>query len=189
MAKNDREVVDIKRGKALLLAGLVVLGTVGVIGLWSAVKFVPAGNVGVLVLFDSVQDTVLPEGVHLANPFAVNHVMSIRTVEMTEKVSGLSKEGLMVTLDAALLFNLNADKANKIFQTIGPRYVNMVVEPNLRAAIRSVISAYSADALSNGQRDEVAAKIAGVLRERLKPLGIHVEAVLVRDIQVAAASK
>ncbi len=181
----NREVYGIKLGKVSPMAGLVVLGImVLVIGLWSSVKFVPAGHVGVLVLFGSVQDSILSEGVHLANPLAVNHVMSVRTVELTEKASVPSKEGLIVTLDTTLLLRLNASKANEVYQTIGPRYVNIVVEPNLRSAIRSVTSSYSATALYTGERQVVALKITEELQAKLEPLGITVEDILLRDVKL-----
>ena len=185
MAKFDSEVYNIKLGKASPMAGLVVLVImVLVIGLWSSIKFVPAGHVGVLVLFGKVQDTILTEGVHLANPLAVNHPMSVRTVELTEKASVPSKEGLIVTLDTTLLLRLDASKANEVYQTIGPRYVNIVVEPNLRSAIRSVTSSYSATALYTGERQVVAQKIMEELRAKLDPLGITVEDMLLRDVKL-----
>jgi regulator of protease activity HflC (stomatin/prohibitin superfamily) len=172
------------------MAGLIVLGIiVVVIGLWSSVKFVPAGHVGVLVVFGQVQDATLPEGVHLANPMAVNHVLSVRTVEKTEKASVPSKEGLIVTLDVTLLFRLDPTKAHEVYQTIGPRYVSVVVDPNLRSAIRSVTSAYSANALYTGEREVVAQKIVAELSTQLEPRGITVENILLRDIQLPPALK
>ncbi len=180
----NREVYDIKLGKIAPAGLIVLLGFALIIVLWSSVKFVPAGHVGVLVLFGSVQDTVLPEGVNLANPLAINHVMSIRTVELAEKASVPSKEGLIVTLDTTLLLRLDAAKANEVYQTIGPRYVSVVVEPNLRSAIRSVTSSYSATALYTGERQVVAQKIMEELKAKLEPLGITVADILLRDVKL-----
>ena len=141
-------------------------------------------HVGVLVVFGEVQDTILQEGVHLANPLAINHVMSVRTMELTEKASVPSKEGLIVTLDTTLLLRLDATKANDVYKSIGPGYVNVVVEPNLRSAIRSVTSSYSATALYTGERQVVAQKITEELRAKLEPLGITVEDILLRDVKL-----
>ena len=185
MARFDHEVRNINIGKPSPMAGLVVLGImVLVIGLWSSIKFVPAGHVGVLVVFGKVQSATLTEGIHLDNPLAINHAMSVRTVELTEKASVPSKEGLLVTLDTTLLLRLNAAKANEVYQSIGPRYVNIVVEPNLRSAIRSVTSSYSANALYTGERQVVAQKIMEELRAKLDPLGITVEDILLRDVKL-----
>src|SRR5215470_15841080 len=137
---------------------LLVLGLV-VILLYASVAYVPAGHVGVLTLFGRVTGDVLPEGTHIVNPFKVNNTLSIRTEELKETASVPSTEGLMMTLDTSLLFRLSPDKAAEVFQKIGPNYVAIVVEPNLRSTIRSITSQHSANALYTGGREEVAQQI------------------------------
>jgi regulator of protease activity HflC (stomatin/prohibitin superfamily) len=90
------------------------------------------------------------------NPFKVNNTMSIRTQELKETASVPSDEGLVMTLDTSLLFRLSPEKAADVFRTIGPNYVEVVVEPNLRSTIRAVTSQHSANALYTGAREEVA---------------------------------
>jgi regulator of protease activity HflC (stomatin/prohibitin superfamily) len=67
--------------------------------------------------------------------------------------------------------------------------VDIVVKPNLRSAIRSVTSTYSANALYTGEREVVAAKILESLKTELEPRGITIENLLLRDIQLPAALK
>jgi hypothetical protein len=117
---------------ALLAGGLVLLALL----LFASIAYVPTGHVGVLTLFGKVTGESLPEGVHLVNPLKVNNKMSIRTQELKEAASVPSSEGLIITLDTSLLFHLNPEKAPEVFQRIGPNYINVVVEPNLRSAIR-----------------------------------------------------
>jgi len=155
-----------------------------VILLYAAIAYVPAGHVGVLTLFGRVTGDVLPEGTHLVNPFKVNNKMSVRTNELKEQASVPSNEGLIITLDTSLLFRLDAAKASEVFQKIGPRYVEVVVEPNLRSAIRSITSAHSANALYTGAREEVAHKVRDELVRELAPRGITVESILLRDVQL-----
>ena len=164
--------------------GKLVLGVVVLILLWASVAFVPAGHVGVLTLFGRVTGDILREGVHFVNPFKVNNVMSIRTQELKETATVPSTEGLIMTLDTSLLFRLNTTEAAHAYQTVGPRYVEVVVEPNLRSAIRSVTAAHSANALYTGAREEVAVKIQDELGRALKERGVIVEAVLLRDVQL-----
>lgn len=164
-------------GTLLIVALVVIL-------LYASVAYVPAGHVGVLTLFGRVTGDVLPEGTHIVNPFKVNNTMSIRTQEQKETASVPSDEGLVMTLDTSLLFRLSPDKAADVFQKIGPNYVEVVVEPTLRASIRSVTASHSANALYTGGREQVAQQIYTELSAQLGGKGIEVQNILLRDIQL-----
>ncbi|MBZ5696466.1 MAG: prohibitin family protein [Acidobacteriia bacterium] len=164
--------------------GMVSILVVLLILLYASVAYVPAGNVGVLTLWGRVTGEVLPEGTHLVNPFKGNNTMSIRTQELKETASVPSDEGLVMTLDTSLLFRLNPERAADVYQKIGPAYIDVVVEPNMRSAIRSVTAAHSASALYTGGREEVAQKIYEELVRQLSARGVEVQSVLLRDIQL-----
>jgi len=156
---------------------------------WASIAYVPAGHVGVLTLFGRVTGDVLSEGTHFVNPFKANNVMSIRTQELKETASVPSDEGLVMTLDTSLLFRLNPEKAAEVFQKIGPNYVEIVVEPTLRASIRSVTASHNANALYTGGREQVADQIYKELTSQLGGKGIEVQSILLRDIQLPAMLK
>lgn len=171
------------------LVAIVVVGFFLVICLFAAVAKVPSGHVGVLTLFGRVTGEVLPEGMHLVNPFKSNNVMSIRTEQVKESASVPSSEGLVMALDTSLLFHLNPGKAADLYQRIGPNYVDTLVEPSLRAAIREATASHSANALYTGEREKVAQEINAQLVRELNKRGIEVENVLLRDIQLPATLK
>ncbi len=175
---------SVLRGLAAI-AGLIVL----LILVWASIAYVPAGHVGVLTLFGRVTGDVLPEGTHIVNPFKINNTMSVRTQEIKETASVPSNEGLIITLDTSLLFRLNAGKAAEVFRTIGPRYMDVVVEPNLRAAIRETTASHSANVLYSGERQKVAEEISRQLSQELDKRGVTVENVLLRDIQLPVTLK
>jgi prohibitin 1 len=172
------------RGSLPRTLGITLGGALLLILLYASVAYVPAGNVGVLTLFGRVTGDVLPEGTHLVNPFKGNNTMSIRTQELKETASVPSEEGLVMTMDTSLLFRLNPEKAAEVYQKIGPQFVEVVVEPNMRSAIRSVTAAHNASALYTGGREEVAQKIYDELARQLGSRGIEVQSVLLRDIQL-----
>ncbi|MCI0402719.1 MAG: prohibitin family protein [Acidobacteria bacterium] len=151
---------------------------------YASIAYVPPGHVGVLTLFGRVTGEALPEGTHIVNPFKFNHRMSVRTQELKETASVPSNEGLIVTLDTSLLFHLNSEKAPEVYRSIGPNYIGVVLEPTLRAAIRSVTSAHQANALYTGEREKVAQQIGDELRRELAKRGIVVENILLRDVQL-----
>ncbi len=171
-------------GVAVIVGGIILL-----ILVWASLAYVPAGHVGVLTLFGRVTGEVLPEGTHFVNPFKVNNKMSVRTQEVKETASVPSNEGLIITMDTSLLFHLNAAKAPDVYRTIGPNYVDVVVEPNLRAAIREVTASNSANALYSGERERVAQNIYTQLSRELEKRGVTVENILLRDIQLPQTLK
>ena len=182
-------VIDGNSGPVVRLFAIGVAGLLLVIFVFSAVARVDSGNVGVLTLFGRVTGEVLPEGVHLVNPFKANHELSIRTQEIKESASVPSSEGLVMNLDTSLIYHLNPEKAAEVYQKIGPDYMSVLVEPNLRAAIREATASHSANALYTGEREMVAKQIHDQLTDKLGQRGVLVESVLLRDIQLPATLK
>ncbi len=178
------KVIDVPGGSILRLLGLAFIGFLLVILLFSSVTRVDSGAVGVLTLFGRVTGEALPEGIHLINPLKTNHELSIRTQELKETASVPSSEGLVINLDTSLIYHLNPDKAAEVYQKIGPRYVDVLIEPNLRSAIREATASHSANALYSGEREMVAKQIIAQLTIQLGPRGVVVESILLRDIQL-----
>ncbi len=183
------KVIDMNANPILKLLGLGVIVLVLIILLLSAITRVESGHVGVLTLFGRVTGEVLPEGMHLINPFKTNNEMSIRTQEIKESASVPSSEGLVMNLDTSLIFHLDSTKAADVFQKIGPNYVDVLIEPNLRAAIRESTASHTANALYTGEREMVAKQIDDQLEGKLGSRGLVVEAILLRDIQLPATLK
>jgi len=177
-------VINVQGGGILRLLMLGVIGFVVVILLFSSVTRVDSGAVGVLTLFGKVTGEVLPAGLHLINPFKANHELSIRTQEIKETASVPSSEGLVIALDTSLIYHLNPDKASEVYRTIGERYVEVLIEPNLRSSIREATASHTANALYSGEREMVAKQIITQLTAQLGPRGVEVENILLRDIQL-----
>lgn len=177
-------ITGIPGGSLSRVIGFFVLGFLIVIFLFSAVTRVDSGAVGVLTLFGRVTGEALPEGIHVINPFKTNHELSIRTQEIKETASVPSSEGLVMNLDTSLIYHLNPEKAAEVYQKIGPRYVDVLVEPNLRSAIREATASHTANALYSGEREMVAKQIVAQLTDLLSQRGIVVESILLRDIQL-----
>jgi len=156
---------------------------------FSPIRVIPAGHVGVLTVFGRVTGQVIGEGVNVVNPLATTHVMSIRTQEVKESASVPSKEGLILRMDTSILFHLDTNHAAQVFQKVGPNYVDVIIEPNLRSAIRSATAENSANALYTGGRELVAQRILTELRATLADRGVIVENVLLRDIQLPETLK
>jgi len=178
----------VPRGVLTFIA-LAIVGLIAVILLVNCVTRIGTGNVGVLTLFGRVTGETLTEGIHLINPLKTVNELSIRSVTVKESANTPSSEGLMMSLDTSLIYHLNPDHAAEVFQKLGPRYEDVVVENTLRSAIREATASHSANALYSGERDAVAKQIYEKLVSELTPRGMVVENVLLRDIQLPMTLK
>ena len=173
------------RNRFLRIVAAIVL----LILLFSSTTSIPTGNVGVLTLFGKVTGDVLGEGIHLINPLKSVQKLSVQTQSVKETANTPSNEGLILDLDTSLLFRLDRSKAALVFQTVGENYAEKIVEPTLRAAIRSATSAHTANALYTNARELVQQQIQDELTTQLAVRGVIVEAVLLRDVRLPAMLK
>jgi regulator of protease activity HflC (stomatin/prohibitin superfamily) len=181
--------VDVGGRSIARAIGFALLALFLIIFFFNAIIKVPTGSVSVLTLFGRVTGEVLPEGIHVINPLKASNEMSVRTQEIKESASVPSSEGLVMNLDTSLIYHLNPDKSADMYQRVGPNYMNVLVEPNLRAAIREATASHSANALYTGEREMVAKQVYEQLASKLGERGITVESVLLRDIQLPQTLK
>lgn len=173
------------RLKVLRILGIVL----AVILFFASVVSVPTGHVGVPTLFGRVTGETLGEGIHLINPLKSVEKLSIQTQSLKESANTPSNEGLMLALDTSLLFRLDRSKAAEVFQKVGANYMEKIVEPTMRAAIRASTSSHTANALYTNARELVQQQIQDELTAQLAPRGVIVENVLLRDVQLPALLK
>ena len=171
-----------------ILLTILILALFFFMGACSITK-IDTGNVGVLTKFGRVTGDVLPEGIHLIDPLKSSNELSVRTQEQKETAAVPSSEGLIMTLEASLLFHLDKEKAADVYQKLGPDYRTKIVEPTMRSAMREATSSHGANALYTGEREQVAKEIESNLASQLAARGIVVEKVLLRDIQLPESLK
>ena len=174
----------IQKGRKKIL--LIIALFLGFIVIPRSITVIPAGHVGLKDFFGNVSDRTLSAGLHLVNPLLRIHKFSIRTQEVTEQANVPSKEGLSVHLDVSLLSSLNPEKAAKVYKTIGPDYIRVVVVPQLRSVIRGVTAGYEAKALYTSEREAIANEMFSHLQGPLLERGVTVEKVLLRSATLPA---
>jgi len=175
-------------GLSRVVLTVVILVLLFFMGACSITK-VDTGNVGILTKFGRVTGDVLPEGIHLIDPLKSSNQLTVRTQEQKESASVPSSEGLIMTLEASLLFHLDKDRAADVYQKLGSDYQVKIVEPTLRSAMREATSSHGANALYTGERELVAKEIESNLASQLSARGIVVEKILLRDIQLPESLK
>ena len=169
----------------------------------SLIRIVPAGNVGVQVLFGKVlTGSTLSEGLNVVNPFIDLEIMTIRTQAYTmsiateegqrygdDAITSLTKDGLEIAMDLTVWFHLDGTQAAIVFQKIGKDYVQKIVRPASRTAIRNTTVKYNAVEIYSEKREEVQTEINISLAVDFEERGIILEKVLLRNIKLPAKVK
>lgn len=165
-------------------AGVLVLLVVGLIAASSATSCVRTGHVGVVSVFGRVTGRTLPEGIHIVNPVSSVTELSIKTQEIKERANVPSKEGLIMGLEASILYHLDPTQVASVYQQMGPTYADILLIPTFRSAIRAITAGNTAASLYSDGREGIAQQILEDVRRQVAPRGIIVENVLLRDLQL-----
>lgn len=144
------------------------------------------GEVGVTKSFGSIADEPLPAGIVLVAPVLRQvETWNVKLQELKESSQVPSSEGLIVGLQTSLLFQVMPEQAPEIRKTIGRNYINGLIVPYFRSALRDVVSGYPVKRIyAETGRKEIAEKIRGFLEKNLGPRGIRIVDVLLRDVQL-----
>jgi len=170
--------------KALLMGIAVVLTTSGCV-------VIEDGEVGVSKSFGTISDDPVVQGVVIQVPIVRTvETWNTKLQELKESAQVPSSEGLVVGLDTSLLFNVQPDMAPEIRKTIGWNYINQLIVPYFRNALRDTVSGYEVKNIYAADgRKEIAAKIKTFLESNLGPRGVNIVDVLLRDVKLPARFK
>jgi regulator of protease activity HflC (stomatin/prohibitin superfamily) len=184
--RNDFTIDHAARGgKAFIRgAGMLVLLVVAVVIAFSSTSCVRTGHVGVVSIFGRVTGQTLSEGIHIVNPVATITELSVKTQEVKEHASVPSMEGLIMGLEASILYHLDRSRAAELFQRIGPNYAEVLLQPTFRSAIRAITAGHTAASLYSDAREAIAKQILEDVQRQVAPRGVVVENVLLRDLQL-----
>lgn len=196
---SKQETLIARYGKIIKIAGAAVL----VIGaLISMFKVIDAGEVGVKTVFGKVDNDVLYSGLNIINPIAEVTPFDVKTQNYTmsavhdegnkegdDALRVLSADGLEVVIDLSVLFRVKASYAPNILKEIGTDYVEKIVRPVSRTAIRDNAVSYDAVALYSSKRDEFQAKIFASINKSFSKRGLELEQLLVRNITLPSSVK
>lgn len=158
----------------LIVAALVVAGPGTVV--------VDNGHVGVTSWFGDVDDRTLPPGIYLVHPLRNVYELNTQTQKDEEPATVPTKNGLPVQIKATLLFHLDPAQAPKMVKEVGQKeYVERVVSPYFRNAVRDVTAEFAPESFYTGDRVQVEGRVLDRVRKELEPRGIVVESVMLLD--------
>ena len=188
-APNRRDAQPVPR--AHVLKGVVgtALGVLIVVaGVSAPFVEVPAGNVGVVTNFGSVQTGTLEPGLHIVIPI-VQHVAIIDTrVQPHEfqEIDAASAEYQTVKLTGVMNYHVDGQFASDLYQRVGTDFASKVIDPAFNDFIKTVVPAYKVDQIL-GARDEIRSKAKDALAANLAQYHIIVDDIYIANISFSDA--
>lgn len=177
------------------LIKIVTIVLIFVLFILSAIVQIGPGEVGVPILFGSVQDNILTSGLNIVNPLITVEILDVKTQSYTmsgvqdeglqtrdDAITTLSSDGLSLKLDLTVWFRISSYEAPNLIRTIGLDYLDKIVRPATRTAIRDVSVKYVATDIYSSKRDDFVNEIKKNLENSFQGRGIILEKVLLRNV-------
>lgn len=165
--------------------------------LLSTIRIVSPGHVGVPVTFGSAGGAQ-GSGVHLVAPWTGMRTVNVRVQNYTmsvtqgegnkqgdDSVPVHTKDQAVVTVDSTALFRLTEGKARDVFINLGNDYVNTIVRPTIRSAIRDAATPYDAVDIATDKRAAFQASARAQIEGQLGKYGIILVDLQIRDLHLA----
>ncbi len=140
---------DLFRNSALALVPRVVLTLAVaipcVILIFSIFRIIPAGQVGIKVLFGEVDPAPLREGLNvLWNPLYDVVVMDARVHKHTARYDAASKDLQAVHVEMVLNYRLIPDRAPEVYKGIGLGYSGVIIDPAAQEVLKGQTATHNA---------------------------------------------
>src|SRR6195952_323761 len=195
--KNRPELNKFKPIARIVGFAFILLGV-----LTSCIKQIDPGEIGVKVLFGSVQNDVLGSGLHFVNPLLDVKKLDVKTqnytmsgvhnegaVEGDDAIRVLTSDGLEVTIDLTVLYRVVASDAPRLLRETGNDFRDKIVRPITRTKIRDNAVYYQAVDLFGNKREEFQQRIYKGIESDFKARGLMLEQLLVRNITLPNSVK
>ncbi|MEM7108847.1 MAG: prohibitin family protein [Bacteroidota bacterium] len=174
--------------KFLPLIIIAAVALIVIFGLSSSIFFtIKAGERA--VIFKKFQggldkDNVLAQGFGWKAPWNDLYVYDVQENTAEEKMDVLDKNGLSINVDVTVRFNPIYDEIGFLHENFGTNYVNKLVVPEVRSAVRQVMGRFSAEEIYSTKRGEVETAIKTETENTLKDNNIEMQALLIRSINL-----
>jgi len=176
---------------------VVVVFVVLVLGLIlsnSTFLTINAGETGVLFKRFSgglEKDVIYRQGFHVVAPWNTMYIYNVKEQTAEESMRVLDRNGLSMSVDVTVRFNPFENKIGYVHERFGKGYVQTLVIPEVRSAVRQVMGRYSAEEIYSTKRAEVELNIHNEAANTLstKENNIRMNALLIREVELPPGIK
>lgn len=165
------------------IALIILLGT-------SVIVTVPAGHVKVATLFGKINSDEYQPGFHIVNPLYSFHSFDARQQTHKETATVPSQDQLTTSLDVSVQYRLIASQADSVLANTGNlrNAIDVHLIPKLRSILREQGKSVerAEDFFKESTQVALQGQLLTGLDAYLKPRGVLVSEVLIRDIRLPA---
>jgi regulator of protease activity HflC (stomatin/prohibitin superfamily) len=172
-----------QRAMSILSKGAMVGAVVVplVLLLFSTFRVVPAGHVGVEVLFGDVHPAPLQEGLRIVNPLVDVQMMSTQILKHEAQYDAASKDLQAVHITMVLNYRLKPEKAAETYKSIGVRYADIVIVSAAQEVLKANTALHIASEILQ-TRPKIKEDVQGQLKAWLDKYGIELKEVALSNI-------
>jgi len=134
-------------------------------------------------------DNVKGEGLNIIAPWNDLIIFEIAEQQIEETMDVLSRDGLSINIDVSLRFRPMPDQIGFLYRKFRKGYIEALIRPELRSAVRKIIGQYTPEELYASKRQEIETKIEESTRRILADNNIELKALLFRSIKLPATIK
>lgn len=128
------------------------------------------------------KDDVIQPGFHTKAPWNEIYVYNVQETSRDEDMDILDKNGLSIHVDVTVRFNPMPDKIGYIYEKFNTDYVNVLVIPEIRSAVRQIMGRYTAEEIYSTKRAEVESAIKTESEKVLNANNVNMVALLIKSI-------
>lgn len=170
----------------LTVAGLLALALL--LLLWRNI-FIPIGSGQSGVLWSrldggTVMDRRYGEGYWMIWPWDRMAVYDLRLQDMRDTVSMMTSDGLQVSMKVTVRFAPLPDELTVLHRSVGPKYRQTVIWPDVIAAVRHVVRQFKPEDLTVLGEAELAAKVEAAARNSVQGHWVRLDKVLITEINL-----
>ncbi len=130
------------------------------------------------------KENVIGQGFGVKAPWNTLYVYDVQENNAEEKMDVLDKNGLSINVDVTVRFNPIYDEIGFLHEDFGTNYVNKLVIPEVRSAVRQVMGRFTAEEIYSTKRAEVETAIKNETANTLKENNIDMQELLIRSINL-----
>ncbi len=143
MPERSLENLDFKTPKPQTILILVILFILFIIG-WGSFAQVPAGHRGVVLLWGSVEQRIMGEGLNFKIPIAEAIIKVDVKVQPHpfKEIDASSKEYQNVRMTGMMNFHIDPGFVNDLYQKVGLDFADKVIDPAFNDFVKEVVPTY-----------------------------------------------
>ena len=128
------------------------------------------------------RDNVISPGFNYKAPWNDLYRYDVKENTAEEKMDVLDKSGLSINVDVTVRFHPIYERIGYLHEVFGKAYVDRLVVPEVRSAVRQVMGRYTAEEIYSTKRAEVETTIVSETQKTLEDNNISMKALLIRSI-------